>query len=127
MLGIELNAIRSASASGCCCVTEARAAVRFGILLRTELIWWFPMSMKVLAFVFVQDPQLNAYASAPHKVFVYMDYTSHLLFARKVMEVLFGSAIAAVFGAGARLGGKLLTELGGRVDFIFLLAIECTI
>ncbi len=85
------------------------------------------MSMKVLAFVFVQDPQLNAYASAPHKVFVYMDYTSHLLFARKVMEVLFGSAIAAVFGAGGRLGGKLLTDLGGRVDFIFLLAIECTI
>jgi len=43
------------------------------------------------------------------------------------MEVLFGSATAAVFGEGARLGGKLLTELGGRVDFIFLLAIECTI
>ncbi len=43
------------------------------------------------------------------------------------MKVLFGSAIAAVFGAGARLGGKRLTELGGRVDFIFLLAIECTI
>ncbi len=60
MLGIELNAIRSASASDCCCVTEARAAFRFGILFRTELIWWFPMSMKVLAFVFVQDPQLNA-------------------------------------------------------------------
>ena len=35
------------------------------------------MSMKVLAFVFVQDPQLNAYASAPHKVFVCFDYTSH--------------------------------------------------
>ena len=43
------------------------------------------------------------------------------------MKVLFGSAIAAVFGEGARLGGELLTELGGRVDFIFLLAIECTI
>ncbi len=41
------------------------------------------------------------------------------------MEVLFGSAIAAVLGAVARLGGKLLTELGGGVDFIFLLAIEC--
>ena len=77
MLGIELNAIRSASASDCCCETEARAAVRFGILLRTELIWWFPMSMKVLAFVLVQNQQLNASASAPHKVFVYLDYTSH--------------------------------------------------
>ncbi len=43
------------------------------------------------------------------------------------MKVLFGSAIAAVFGAGARLGEMLLTQLGGRVDFIFLLAIECTI
>ena len=41
------------------------------------------------------------------------------------MEVVFGSAIAAVFGAGARLVEMLLTELGGRVDFIFLLAIEC--
>ncbi len=63
------------------------------------------MSMKVLAFVFVQDPQLNAYASAPHKVFVCLDYTSHLLFARNVVKVLFGSAIAAVFGVGA-LGWK---------------------
>jgi len=26
--------------------------------------------MKVLAFVFVQNPQLNASASAPHKAFV---------------------------------------------------------
>ena len=43
------------------------------------------------------------------------------------MKVLFGSATAAVFGEGARFGGKLLPELGGRVDFIFLLAIECTI
>ena len=42
------------------------------------------------------------------------------------MDVLFGSAIAAGLVI-ARLGGKLLTELGGRVDFIFLLAIECTI
>ena len=41
------------------------------------------------------------------------------------MKVLVGSAIAAVFDDGARLGGKLLTELGGRVDFIVLLAIEC--
>ena len=43
------------------------------------------------------------------------------------MKVLVGSAIAAVFGDCARLGGKLLIEIGGRVDFIFLLAIECTI
>ena len=42
------------------------------------------------------------------------------------MEVLFGSAIAAGLVI-ARLGKKLLTELVGRVDFIFLLAIECTI
>ena len=85
------------------------------------------MSMKVLAFVLVQNPQLNASASAPHKVFVCLDYTSQYLLVRNLMKVLFGSAIAAVFGEGARLGGKLLTELGGRVDFIFLLAIECTI
>ena len=77
MLGIELNAIRSASASDCCCVTEARAAFRFGILFRTELTWMFPMSTIVLVFVLVQNPQLDASASAAHKVFVYLDYTSH--------------------------------------------------
>jgi len=42
------------------------------------------------------------------------------------MKVLFGSAKAAGLVI-ARLGGKLLTEFGGRFDFTFLLAIECTI
>ena len=35
------------------------------------------MSTIVLVFVLVQNPQLDASASAAHKVFVYLDYTSH--------------------------------------------------